>query len=139
MKMADTGQFVTAVSASLSTDGDVAQLQFRRANGKIAYIDFPTAAAGPMMLNIEQAMGTLFEMQRARVHGEDPRGVFAIGAKKVAKIQGAISVDGQPVLSLLLESKMRLDFALPQGALRELIEWLEELEAAQKLPRGLKH
>jgi hypothetical protein len=131
----DPGQFVQAVSAALSQDSTVAQIEFRRANGQSAYIPFPVAAAGSMFLNIERALGQLFEMQRAALRGQDPRTFFAIGAKKVAAIQGAVA-QGKPVISFVLESKIRLDLALEQTQVRELVEWLEELERGLDKPQS---
>jgi hypothetical protein len=130
----DPGEFLDAVGAALSTDGRVAELQFLRKNKKAAYIQFPTEAASSILLNIEQALGKLFRMQREMLKGADPRHFFAIGAKHVVKIQGAVA-QGSPVVSFLLKSDVRMDFRFDQTAIRELIEWLQGLETeAQKPP-----
>jgi len=132
MLMVDPTQFVTAVGASLSPDGKTSVLQFKLANGKTAHVLFPTEGASSIMLNIERALGTLYEKQRKLLKGEDPRAFFAIGAKRVSKIQGAVATTGDPVVSFVLDSGVRLDFALGQAAIPELIAWLEELETVAK-------
>jgi hypothetical protein len=98
----DPSQFVDAVGASLSQDGQTAKLQFKRKNGHVAYIQFPATAAANIILNIEQAVGTIFEKQRAMLKGEDPRTFFALGTKQVEKIQGAVA-HGIPIVSFVLK------------------------------------
>jgi hypothetical protein len=134
----DQSMFLTAVNARLSSDGAVAQLEFLRANGKSAYVDFPAAATGTVLLNIEQALGRLFEMQRAALRGQDPRAFFAIGAKHVEKIQGAVA-QGKAVVSFALKSNVRLDFALDRTQVRGLIDWLQEVEKGLDRPPGPKN
>jgi hypothetical protein len=136
--MVDSGMLVSAVGAALSEDGKIAQLQFQRENGKIAYIDFLAAGAGPMLLNIEEALAKVFEMQRARLKGQDPRTFFAVGSKRVKALKPAIAA-GHPILSLELESGMRLDFALPENSLPELIGWLQDWEKVRIQPESAKH
>ena|ERR1700683_4290561 len=129
----DPGQYLDAVGASLSQDGTVAELQFVRKNGAVAHVQFPTAAAASVLLNTEQALGRLFEMQRAALKGQDPRLFYAIGVKHVVNIQGSIA-QNHAVVSFVLKSNVRLDFALDRPKVRELIGWLQELEEGLDKP-----
>jgi hypothetical protein len=98
--MADATQFLESVRAGLSQDGIVAELQMVRANGKVACIQFPAAAAASIMLNIEQALGTPFEKQRAMLKGEDPRAFFqAIGGFGGSTATGIAGAGGAATLS----------------------------------------
>jgi hypothetical protein len=123
-------QFVTNVAAGLSEDGHVAQLQFVRASGVSAYIQFPAAETASLLLSIEKALGEVFSLQRSLLKGQDPRTFFTIGAKRVSAIQGAVSTDGIPVLSIVLEQGVRLDLSLEGISIPELIEWLVGLNEA---------
>lgn len=135
---ADLSQFLETVGASLSQDGQIAELQFKRKNGQVAHIQFPAAAAASIVLNIEGALGTIFEKQRAMLKGEDPRTFFGLGAKQVASIQGAVA-KGVPVVSFVLKSNLRLDFALDRKLIRELIVWLQELETSLDKPAAARN
>jgi hypothetical protein len=135
----DSNQFVMSVGATLSPDGQVAQINVARANGETVELPFPVAAAGSIVLTIEEALGTMFERQRSRLKGQDPQAVYPIGAKKIQKIQGSIAQGGIPVLSLALVTGLRLDFSLDQTAIPDLIGWLQGLEAARKTPQRLEH
>ena len=128
----DPGEFLKEFGAAITKDGRVAELQIKRANGSVAHLRFPTENAGAVMVSIEQALATLFEAQRKMLGGDDPRNHFPMAAKRVAKFQGAASSDGTPMMSLVLESGLRLDFALSQTIIGGLIEWLQRLEAASK-------
>jgi hypothetical protein len=124
----DPGNFLNRIGATLSADGKVAQLNLVNENGKKAFIQFPTSTAGTVLLDIEQALGQLFEKQRVMLKGEDPRCFFGVCNKNVVKIQGAIA-EGHPVVSFVLKSDLRLDFVLDRNLLRGLIEWLQDVEA----------
>jgi hypothetical protein len=134
-----SGQLIHSVGASLSEDGQLAELQFVRANGQIAYIQFPAAMAGPMFVNIEEALAKVFEMQRALLKGNDPRLFFQVGMKRVTKVHGAIGDDGTPLLSFVLQSGMRIDLGMPKDAIPNLISWLRELEALRREPGSEPH
>src|SRR5579863_5866119 len=110
----DPGQYVKEFGAAISQDGLVSELQIKRANGSVAHLQFPTENAGALMMSVEQSIATLFEAQRKILGGKDPRTSFPMAAKRIAKFQGAASTDGTPIMSLVLESGLRLDFALSQ-------------------------
>jgi hypothetical protein len=131
----DSNQFIMSIGATLSTNGQIAQINVVRANGETVQLPFPVAAAGPIMLTIEKALGTLFEQQRSRLKGQDPRVIFPIASRQVQRIQGAFARDGRPVLSLVLTTGLRMDFALDQNTIPELITWLQALVAARQTPQ----
>jgi hypothetical protein len=135
--MVDEAKFLKAVGASLSTDGQVAELHFMRADGSIAYVQFPVSATGGVWLNIEHALGQLLEKQRATLKGADPR-TFFINAKRVASIQGAVAQD-VPIVSFTLLSNVRVDLALDRKQVRELAEWLLGLEASLDQPPPVRN
>jgi len=136
--MIDQSQLLQSVKASLSEDGQTSELQFLRKNGKTAHVQFSTANAAGVMLNIEMALGSLLESQKQMLKGRDPRAFFAMAPKHVTKLQGGMA-QGLPVLSLVLETGLRLDFRLPAEQIRELIEWLETLEDQSRKPQTAPH
>lgn len=131
--VSDQSEFVQAIRAALSSDGTVAQLEFIRANGTQAYVHFPMALTSDVVLNIEKALGILFEKQRERVQGLDPRGFYPLKPKHVTSFQGAVA-DGVPILSFVLDGNLRLDIALDGVKIGKLIEWLQELAADTDKP-----
>jgi hypothetical protein len=84
-------------------------------------------AAGGALLNIEYALGQLFEQQRAMLEGKDLRTFIRLHAKRVAGIQGVVA-DGVPIVSFTLPSNVRVNLALDRKQVRELAEWLLGLE-----------
>jgi DNA polymerase I-like protein with 3'-5' exonuclease and polymerase domains len=131
--MTSPNHFVTSVDADISEDGQVAELQFVRKNGKTAYVQFPTPQAAEIMLNIEQALAALFEKQQTMLNGHNSKMSFGAEPKHVVAIQGAV-VQKAPVLSFVLESGVRLDFRLEKEALSDLIAWLRELAGLMQKP-----
>jgi hypothetical protein len=128
----DPTKFVKAVGGGMSDDGHTFMLQFGLANGSATAITFPAAAASSLMLDTEKALGSLQRRQRAMLKGEDPRIFFPIGAKRAKTFQGAISHDGRPVLSLLLETDLRLDISVDPAQIPALIEFLRDLLTTQR-------
>ena len=124
--------FVKAVGGGISDDGNALALTFTLANGTKVPISFPAVSASSLMLDMEKVLGLLFEQQRKILKGGDPRTFFPMGAKRAKTIQGAIGHNGQPVLSLVLETGLRLDIGLPQGAIPDLIRFLQDLETARQ-------
>jgi hypothetical protein len=133
--MIDPTQLVKSTSAALSLDGHIAELQFVRGNGKTARIHFPMDQAGSIILSIEEALGQLFDAQREMLKGQDPRAFFPLSVKRVSKVQGAVSAEGTPVLSLVLSTGVRLDLSLDQTTIPDLIAWLEDLAVAARKGR----
>jgi len=136
--MTSPNHFVTSVDADISEDGQIAELQFVRQNGKTAYVQFPTPAAAEIMLNIEQALGALFEKQQATLKGQNAKTSFSNGPKRVVAIQSAVTQKA-PVLSFVLDSGVKLDFRLEKEALSDLILWLRELAGLMQKPPERSH
>lgn len=129
------GDFIQGMTGGLSADGGVGVIAITRANGQTVHLPFATESAGNLLLTVEQVLGALFQQQRSMLKGQDPRGFFRVGARQVSRLQGATNPEGTPVLSIVLPTGVRLDFSLRGAPIRELIDWLEELEAAgQKRP-----
>jgi hypothetical protein len=136
--MADETRFLKAVGASLSTDGQVSELQFVRADGSSADIQFPVAASAGFLFNVEHALGQVFEQQRTLLKGTDPRTFFQINTRRVAGIQGAVA-QGVPIVSFTLQSNVRVDLALDRKQVRELAQWLLALEAGLDQPPPVRN
>src|SRR4051812_6890138 len=115
--------FVNSVAASLSDDGRTALLEFQLEDGNTVPVSFPTERTCPLLLDMQHVLGTLFTQQRELLKGLDPRLYLPIFPMDVEEIQGG-AVQGKPVLSLLLRSKLRLDVGLERSVIRDLIAWL---------------
>ena len=81
--MTDKKRLVEAIRAGLSGDGNVAELEFKCADGTVACIQFPTASSSSVMLSIERAIGSLFEQQREMLKG-GPGSFVPVDAKRVS-------------------------------------------------------
>ena len=132
----EDGEFVKQFEAAISKNGLVSELRIKRGDGSLARLKFPTEQAGAFLIGIEQAVATLFEAQRKMAGGQDPRNVFPMAAKRIARIQGAAASDGTPMLSIVLDSGARLDFAIPREIIRELIQYLQDIDAAARQATG---
>lgn len=135
----DSHQFLKAFGAALSGDGRVAELQCVRVDDRIVRLHFPPEEAGAMLLGIEGALAKVAAAHRKLLQGLDPRNVFPVTAKSVSRIQGGIASNGTPIISLMLNDGLRLDFSLGQVPLSGLIAWLRTLETARRAGPGLRH
>jgi len=133
--MTENQEFVTSIVSALSENGAIAELKFTRGNGTISHIRFPTEQTSSVMLSIEQSLGELFEKRLKITKGVDPKLIFPVAAKTVTTVQGAVSRQGTPVITFVLSSGLRLDFAVDRELVRELSEWLATLEQAQSQPQ----
>jgi len=120
----DKSTFLIGVNGHLSPDGTMAQLEFLRPSGSIR-IDFPVAAAGVVMLRIEEALGRL---RRVASQVEDERGLSTMRTRDVVKIDTTFAL-GKAIVSFVLNSDVRLDLSFNRTQIRELIDCLEELES----------
>ena len=126
--MLDESEFVKNIVTAISPDGEVVQLEFIRGNGIKVPIHFRSAGAGSLMLTLEHALGELFENNRDKFkHGSTPL-AFPLGPKTATDFYGTI-MDGEAVLSFVLDSKIRFDVSVSALTVREMIGWLEEIEA----------
>jgi hypothetical protein len=126
--MFDEAELVKNITTAISPDGEVVQLEFVRQNGIKVPIHFRSAGAGSLMLTLEHALGELFENNRDKFkHGKTPL-AFPLGPKTATDFYGTI-MDGEAVLSFVLDSKIRFDVSVSALTVREMIGWLEEIEA----------
>jgi hypothetical protein len=133
------GEFVQTIAGALSVDGQIGVVRIVRANGQIVDLPFPMEEAAGILLNIERVLGVLFEQQRVLLKGEDPRKFFRVGSKQVTKFQGAADRDGNPVLSVVLDTGVRLDFSLKGMSIPDLIAWLKTLDEAGQISPSVPH
>jgi hypothetical protein len=123
----DPTQFVKKLGLSLTADGRTVGLQFVRENGTVAHLQFKYEDLPNVALHIENAMGKAYDRQVANLKGVDPRRMYQVKPRKVREIQGGTATGGIPVITVVLDTGLRLDLALDQTSLSELIPWLKKL------------
>jgi hypothetical protein len=70
--MGDISQLVQKIGGSLSEDGRIGELRFFRADKSAAYIQFRMEEAASLLLNVERAIGVLFEGRFAALEHVPP-------------------------------------------------------------------
>jgi len=128
----DPSQLVTAFAFGASEDGRVVQVECRRRNGKVAYLQFEFEDLAAFVLNLEKAMGEAFKLQQAAVAGSDPKLFYPSRARRVTELKGTVAADGTPVLVISLGQGMDLDLSLNSLSIPELIRLLQSLEDARQ-------
>jgi hypothetical protein len=128
----DPSQLLDKFGSGISDDGKIVELRFARKNGKVAYVQCEYGLLSSVVLGIEQAAVQAYELQKSNLKGTDPRLVNPVSTQTVDRMQGAYTRDGKPVISFALKSGMRLELAVPEDGIPELIEWLEALEEARR-------
>ena len=137
--MVEPPQLLKAAGTALSEDGRLAELRLVRLDNSVACAHFRPEEAGAVLLCIEEALAKTAAAQRTLLKGRDPRNSFPVTAKHVTTIQGGISSQGVPILSLVLGSGVRLDFSLPPAAIPEIVTWLKTLEVASRAKPAQRH
>jgi hypothetical protein len=132
---ANRSQFLDQIGFAFAEDGRIIEIQLKRKNGSVVYLpcNFPDLAT--LVLRIEQAAGQAWELQRQALGGTDPRLMHPVTARKVARLQGAYSVDRKPLMTVVLTTGLRLELSLPENDIPELIAWLEEFERSRSKPK----
>ena len=125
--------------ASISNDGQIACLRVARANGEVTEFPFFAHKTVLILHAVERALGQIFERQREKIGGHDPRTFFQIGARRIPTVQGGVATDGTPLVSLVSDKGVRSDFALAASAISGLIDLLRNLEALAKKPVSAPH
>ena len=123
----DPTQFVRKLGLSLTEDGRAVGLEFVRENGTVAHLQFRYEDLPNLALHIEDAMGKAHYQQVASLKGADPRLIYQVRPRKVTSIQGGTATGGIPVVTVVLDTGLRLDLALDKTLLAELIPWLKRL------------
>jgi hypothetical protein len=130
----DRSQFFDKIGFGFANDGRTVELRFVRKNGKTAYVPCEYGDLASLILKIGSAAGQAFELQTQAL-GADPRLINPIRTQAVDRLQGASSIDGKPLITAVLKSGLRLELAIPEDQIPELIEWLETLESSLSTPR----
>ena len=105
-----------------------------RKNGTTAYVPCEYGDLASLILQIGSAAGQAFELQTQAL-GADPRLINPIKTQAVERLQGASSIDGKPLITAVLKSGLRLELAIPEDQIPELIEWLQTLESSLSRPK----
>lgn len=117
---------MAGVGAVLSEDGKVTQLQFVRASGPTTYINVAAGQEASLVLKVEQALGSISSGHKSATGAPGTSTSFR-NARHVSGVE-VKSALGVPVLSLILSTGLRMDFALNRNALRDVIACLQQLE-----------
>jgi hypothetical protein len=128
LQMFDENELVKTITTGISPDGEFVQLEFVRGNGIKVPIHFRSAAASSLMLTVEHALGELFENNRDKFQYGHSHLTFPLGPKTATDFHGSI-MDGEAILSFVLDSKIRFDVSVSTLTVRQMIEWLEEIQA----------
>jgi hypothetical protein len=129
--MADPKSFVEDIAGGMSADGRLFRLRFILADGQQIPVIFPSERAAAIVTTIAQVVGEQFNRQRDLLKGHDPRAFFPVGAFRTSKIEGGITQEGRPVLSVSLESGLRLDIQIERSTIPELIAILQDIEGTR--------
>lgn len=118
---------VKQVGSRTSPDGREIILKFLDGAGGQVEVSAATNEIPAIVEGIERQMGNALELQRRVFKGVDPRLTDSVRARSVEKIQGAVSTEGVPVLSIETKTGMRLDLALDRSHIEGLLEFFEAL------------
>lgn len=127
---ADRSQFLQKIGLGFAEDGNVVELRLMRRNGQIAYVPCEYDDLSRLCLQIQYAAQQSWELQKQALGGTDPRTMRPTRAHGVERVQGAISHDQKPLMTVALKTGLRIELAIPEDDIPELIEWLEELQSS---------
>lgn len=131
----EAGTFLKAIEGAFAENGRRVELRFKRKNGTIARIYCNYDDLARVILEIQKIAKIAWEHQRDALGGRDPRIAYPMKPMPVDRYQGAISADGQLVLSAFLRSGLRLDLPVPDDGIQELIDWLEQMRDLPQRPK----
>jgi hypothetical protein len=129
-KPGDRSTFLDQIGFGFAEDGTFVELHLIRKNGKTAYVPIEFGDLANVVLRIEQAAGQAWELQKKAL-SVDPRLVHPITVSLVDSLQGAYSTSGEPIITVVLKTGLRIDLGMPWEDIPPLIEWLEELTASR--------
>ena len=129
-KPVDRSTLLDQIGFGFSEDGKVVELRLIRKNGKTAYVPVEFSDLSNLVLRLQQAAGQAWELQRQVLGSVDPRLVHPITVSVVDSLQGAYSKSGDPIMTVVLQTGLRIDLGVPLDDIPALIEWLEELQAS---------
>ena len=129
-KPVDRSTFLDQIGFGFAEDGRIVELHLIRKNGKTAYVPVEFDDLSNVVLRIQQAVGQAWELQKQTLGGVDPRLVHPITVSLVDSLQGAYSTSGEPIMTVVLKTGLRIDLGVQLEDIPALIEWLEELTAS---------
>jgi hypothetical protein len=129
-KPVDRSKFLDQIGFGFPEDGKVVEVRLIRKNGKVALVPVEFGDLSNLVLRIQQAAGQAWDLQTQALGGVDPRLVHPITASVVDSLQGAHSTSGEPIMSVVLRTGLRIELKVPLDDIPALIEWLEELQAS---------
>ena len=130
-KPADRSTFLDQIGYGFAEDGRVVELHLIRKNGKTAYVPVEFGDLSNVVLRIQQAAGQAWELQKQALGGVDPRLMHPITASVVDSLQGAYSTAGDPIITVVLKTGLRINLELPLEDIPAVVESLEELTASR--------
>ena len=126
-KPLDRSTFLDQMGFGFAEEGKIVELHLIRKNGEIAYVPVEFDDLSNVVLRIQQAAGQAWELQKQALGGIDPRLVHPITVSMVDSLQGAYSTSGEPIMTVVLKTGLRIDLQVPLEDFPALVEWLEEL------------
>jgi hypothetical protein len=126
-KPVDRSTFLDQMGFGFAEEGKIVELHLIRKNGEIAYVPVEFDDLSNVVLRIQQAAGQAWELQKQALGGVDPRLVHPITVSMVDSLQGAYSTSGEPIMTVVLKTGLRIDLQVPLEDFPALVEWLEEL------------
>ena len=130
-KPADRSTFLDQIGYGFAEDGRVVELHLIRKNGKTAYVRVEFGDLSNVVIRIQQAAGQAWELQKQALGGVDPRLMHPITVSVVDSLQGAYSTAGDPIITVVLKTGLRINLELPLEDIPAVVESLEELTASR--------
>jgi hypothetical protein len=129
-KSVDRSAFLDQIGFGFVEDGRIVELHLIRKSGKTAYVPVEFSDLSNVVLRIQEAAGQAWDLQKQALGGVDPRLVHPMTVSVVDSLQGAYSTSGEPIMTVVLKSGLRIDLRVRLEDIPGLIEWLEELQAS---------
>jgi hypothetical protein len=126
------------INSGTNEDGSIVEFQFHRQDGSIAYVQLPTIRLATVFEKIQETAAMAYAQQRKVAGGADPRSMTPIHPMKVTRVQGA-AAEGKPILSLEINGSIRMDLALEDTQVAEMIEWLGQLRQIARVHSPRPH
>jgi hypothetical protein len=130
-KPVDRSTFLDQIGFGFAEDGRVVELHLIRKNGKTAYVPVEFGDLSNVVIRIQQAAGQAWELQKQALGGVDPRLMHPITVSVVDSLQGAYSTAGDPIITVVLKTGLRINLELPLEDIPAVVESLEELTASR--------
>jgi hypothetical protein len=93
-------------------DGSIVEFRFIRENDTISYVQFPAYGLGNLYVAVQDAAAMATHHQSQLSKGINPKLITPLSAMQVTALQGAVDSQQNPVLSIEVNGKIRLDLSL---------------------------